>query len=921
MFVLGPLGFAAPAILIALVVLPVLWVILRAVPPAPLRQAFPGVALLLGLQDEDSEAVRSPWWLLLLRCLAIGALIFGFAGPVLNPTQSDGGKGPLLVVVDDSFAAAPDWRARVEALRAPIAAAGSAARPVALVVASDVPSEASLPLRAAQDASERLGALTPQPLPVDHTPLLGWVSRLEGPFDTLWISDGLHSEARARLATALGAFGSLTVLEPPRARFGLLPTQVKDGLVEVEALRSTAFEDATIVVTGRGPDPTGIERELARVTMRFGANETRAKDALSLPPELRNRITRFQIEGQRSAGAVTLTDDSLKRRKVGLVSNAAREESLALLSPLDYLREALVPSAQVIEGPLEDVLTTGPDAIILVDVAALSVRDSDTLRAWVAEGGLLVRFAGPRLAALDGRDDDLLPVELRAGGRTVGGAMSWGEPRRLAPFEAESPFYGLTIPDDIEVTSQVLAQPGPDLAARTIAALADGTPLVTRKSLADGQVVLFHVTANAEWSSLPLSGLFVQMLERLAVSTTGGSFARTDLVGTAWSPVQVMDGFGALSDAQGRGSIEGAALLGPVNAALLPGLYEADQRRVAVNVLGPNAQLQAANWPAGITPTWHGTQHTRDLSGWVLLAGLLFLTLDILASLALTGRLRGRGRTGAAGMVALMLLAVTSLAPDGAMANDSMAIAAANDVTLAYVITGEGTVDRVSEAGLTGLSLQMGARTSVEPAMPVGVDLEADDLSLYPLLYWPIVETQKAPSAAAYSKLNAYMRAGGMIVFDTRDGDVAGFGSAGTPEAKRLRRLAQPLDIPPLGPIPMDHVVTRAFYLLTDFPGRYMGQAVWAEAAPLNAEILEGMPFRNLNDGVTPVMIGGNDWAAAWAVSDTGAPLFPVGRGYAGERQREMAYRFGVNLVMHVLTGNYKSDQVHVPALLERIGQ
>jgi hypothetical protein len=81
------------------------------------------------------------------------------------------------------------------------------------------------------------------------------------------------------------------------------------------------------------------------------------------------------------------------------------------------------------------------------------------------------------------------------------------------------------------------------------------------------------------------------------------------------------------------------------------------------------------------------------------------------------------------------------------------------------------------------------------------------------------------------------------------------------------------------------------------------------------------MPFRNLNDGVTPVIIGGNDWAAAWAVDGTGAALYPVGRGLAGQDQRELAYRFGINVVMHVLTGNYKSDQVHVPALLERLGE
>ncbi len=195
-----------------------------------------------------------------------------------------------------------------------------------------------------------------------------------------------------------------------------------------------------------------------------------------------------------------------------------------------------------------------------------------------------------------------------------------------------------------------------------------------------------------------------------------------------------------------------------------------------------------------------------------------------------------------------------------------------------------------------------------------------DDLALFSFLYWPITADQPAPSPQAYLRLNRYLRAGGMILFDTRDADIAGFG-ASTPEGKRLQALAAPLDIPPLEPIPEDHVLTRSFYLLKDFPGRYANAPVWVEAAPETAQAAEGMPFRQLNDGVTPVVLGGNDWASAWAVDDRGAPMFPVGRGMGGDRQREIAYRFGINLVMHVLTGNYKSDQVHVPALLERLGQ
>ena len=159
-----------------------------------------------------------------------------------------------------------------------------------------------------------------------------------------------------------------------------------------------------------------------------------------------------------------------------------------------------------------------------------------------------------------------------------------------------------------------------------------------------------------------------------------------------------------------------------------------------------------------------------------------------------------------------------------------------------------------------------------------------------------------------------------MILFDTRDADTARFGGS-SPNGRKLQELALPLDVPPLEPIPSDHVLTRTFYLLQDFPGRHASRDVWVEAAPADAERAEGMPFRNLNDNVTPVIIGGNDWASAWAIDAVGAPMYPVGRGFSGERQREIAYRFGVNLMMHVLTGNYKSDQVHVPALLDRLGQ
>ncbi len=920
MFMLGPIGFALPWLLLGLVALPILWWVLRAVPPAPIRRRFPGVALLLGLTDDEAETDKTPWWLLALRMLAIGAAIVAFAGPVLNPTPQVAGADRLLILIDGTWADARDWPRRIEKAVALVEDATRAGRPVAVVRLTDAPT--AVVFQSGEAEAGRVAAL--QPAPWAPGDLAAWGAALpaEG-FDSYWLSDGLDHPGRADLMADLDGRGTVTVFQSPRPVLALRPAVFEDGAVQIAASRVPATDGVQVEVIARGPDPAGIDRELARLPLTFAAGEAEAKGALTLPPELRNRITRFEMAGIRSAGAVSLTDDSLKRRKVAILGGGPDQEGLQLLSPTHYLRQALAPVADLIDGGLEEVLLASPDVVILADVARLTQAETDAALDWLDKGGLLLRFAGPRMAASDisrAEEDPLMPVRLREGGRTVGGAMSWGEPKALAPFPETSPFFGLGAPEDVTVTAQVLAQPDPELGERTIAALADGTPLVTRKAVGSGQVVLVHVTANAEWSSLPLSGLFVQMLERLAVSTRPVLPEAADLAGQVWVPETLLDAYGQAVDAGEVAGVEGVTLAQAMTAgpgpALPPGLYAGADRRVALNVVGTDTVLAAAVWPAGTVIEGVDAPREQALKGAVLIVALGALLVDILAALWVAGRLSGLGRKAA-----LVAVAVLAMHTDvRAQSDDAFALRATQAVVLAHVITGNPQVDEIAKAGLQGLSDRLTERTSIEPATPIGVDIERDELAFFPFLYWPVTADQPLPSAAAYTRLNAYLRTGGMILFDSRDGDVAGLGGS-TPEAQALQRIASGLDIPPLEPIPADHVLTRSFYLLQDFPGRHSQSTLWVEAAPADAALAEGMPFRNLNDGVTPVVIGGNDWASAWAVDAGGAWMLPVGRGFAGERQREIAYRFGINIVMHVLTGNYKSDQVHVPALLERLGQ
>ncbi|MDP5361428.1 MAG: BatA domain-containing protein, partial [Paracoccaceae bacterium] len=357
MWSIGPIGFVAPWLLLGLIALPILWILLRAVPPAPIRRRFPGVALLLGLTDDENQTDRTPWWLLLLRILAIAAAIIGFAGPVLNPQNAREGSGNLVILLDGSWAGAPSWQARIDRVETLLTEAALADRLTAVINLNDLP-VGELPFAAPSAWQNRLPNILPKPWqPSDPA---GWFAQSDGVFETYWISDGLDWAGRDDLLAELESRGAVTVFQTPRQTVGLRPSRFEDGQVIVSATRSPIGNALDTNVTAIGLDPAGVERQLATVPLSFAPGDAVAETAMVLPPELRNRITRFEVSGTRSAGAVSLTDDALKRREVALIAGRDDREGLELLSPLYYLREALEPTADIIDGTLEDILLANP---------------------------------------------------------------------------------------------------------------------------------------------------------------------------------------------------------------------------------------------------------------------------------------------------------------------------------------------------------------------------------------------------------------------------------------------------------------------------------------------------------------------------------------------------------------------------------
>ena len=945
-----PLAFAQPLVLLGLLSLPILWWLLRLVPPRPRRINFPPTRLLFEIAPKEETPSRTPWWLTLLRLTLAALVIIAAAGPMWQPPLAAGSRAaPMLLLIDDGWASAAAWDERLRTADEIIARADSDSRPVALLPLSEVARDISLQIAGA--ARVQVKQLKPKPYAVERSealPVLARFLKATPEAEIVWLSDGVELGKGSAFVDGLKQIAGdhpFTVVNGGIAiPHALAAADNAAGSLTVKVLRATTGTPESGLV--KAIDLKGLP--LGEATFAFKSGERETEASITLPVEIRNEVARLEIVGERSAGAVQLLDKRWRRRTVGIISGSDADRSQPLLGPIYYLSRALNPFAdiRVAQGvsPTEAVsrfLDQHLPMLILADVGNVA-ESRERLAKWIENGGVLVRFAGPHVAATE---DDLVPVRLRRGGRILGGSLSWEKPQKLAGFAREGPFNGMPAPGDVTVTRQVLAEPDAHLTDRTWATLADGTPLVTAERRGKGLLILFHVTADTRWSDLPLSGSFVDMLRRV-VSLSGSAASsdaenHTDNAATAVVPAtRVLDGFGAFSTPPPTARPVPTNFTARANADHPPGFYGPPEGLVAVNTLAPSDRPTPIDF-TGLKATFDIYRHGEplDLRGPVFMAALALLMLDALVVFWLSGGLsllRPRRRATAAIIAAVGLAAMAGMPhraeaqqaappaarpPLSAQAQD-FALKATHQTHLAYIITGDPEVDEISKAGLQGLTLFLAQRTALEPADPIGVDPARDELAFFPLIYWPISTKASKPSQAALERIATYMKRGGTVLFDTRDALDAPPGPGGenrAPGMMALRSILSSLDIPELEPVPRDHVLTKTFFLLHDFPGRFTSGRLWVEALP--ADVEEESPNRpaRAGDGVSSIIITSNDLAGAWAMRPDGQPVLPMVPGEP--RQREFAFRAGVNIVMYAMTGNYKADQVHIPALLERLGQ
>lgn len=912
------LTFMQPLILSGLLALPLLWYILRVTPPAPKSIFFPATRFLMGLTSEEQTPNASPWWLLLLRLLIAALIIIALARPVLNPAEQLPGNAAIRLVIDNGWAAAQSWNLQTKAAEEIISQAGRERREVYIQPTTTPLGEDMLaqfgPMTTAE-AQSILRGLKPNPWPADYGALADLLEKKKArkSIHSIWLSHGLDEGNLKRLAAILQKQGGLSYITPSQEKLPLLlrPSaapllkkemeQKGNTRIDVDAPKSMVnASPLTLKALGQGGDIIDVQ------------NITLSPDALpqtvffEILDGLRDKITRFAITGRQGAGAIFLLDDQFKRRKVGIVAPKTNDQSAPLIEESFYIRRALEPYADIeTNTPLALVAQKTP-VIILPDIAGMPTETLNTLEKWVDEGGLLLRFAGEHMADLRG-DQFLLPVKLRNGERSFSGSLSWDQPQKIAPFTEDSPLYGLTIPNDISIKQQVLADPSQNLEGKVWARLTDGTPFITAKQQNKGLIVLIHTSANAGWSDFALSGLYVSTLKRI-IYMAGQSQNANTTAHTALDPLLIMDGYGALLPPPASVSplpAQGYDTIMP-SAAHPPGLYGRGAVQYALNIGTnlPDLKIGTPDLPASVAIEVYEKEYEISMMPITLSIATILFCLDWLIMVIMAA---GAWRFTSKAFSALLIM--VCMMPIGAQASDESDMRYASSFYLAYIKTGDNDLDSVTTRGLESLAQTLTTRTSIEPAGVAALNPEIDNLAFFPLIYWAISDQHTNISDNAIRNIQRYLDQGGTILFDTRDQNRSISSQNNTDNARSLRHITASLNIPPIFPIPQDHVLGRAFYLLQDYPGRYSGGTLWVEQNSVSGR-----------DNVSSVLIGSNDWAGSWAQSYGKAAMNRYRADYDARRQ-ELSLRFGVNLVMYAMTGNYKADQVHIPHILERLGK
>lgn len=740
----------------------------------------------------------------------------------------------------------------------------------------------------------------PKPIFFNHINAAAALNKLNIKAKIYFFSDGLDHDGTAALNSALisKAIGKIEYYKPK---------SVQNYALKNLKQNASGFDFEYI----SGPNNANIWVDFYSsnhiiLAEAKGTNGIGRLNLDALDYNIGRKIAYAKIRDAKSAGAVFLLDSFERRAFVGVEKSTEAEQPL--LSDNNYIKAAAKQFGDIHESDILTLAKSQLSAIIIGDRAGFSAQEKASLIKYINDGGMLVRYIGPQAISI--HDDELLTAPFKTEARNIKDALNVN-PITIAPFERQSPFFGIVPPNNFN--PNIIAVFDDDNSNVAIwARLSDGTPFISARKSGKGEIISIHTSAAPYWSDIAYSGLQPSLLGRI-ISRANSPILPSQIRPTnlpLYAKIQI-DGFGNVKKEQSSGNTINQEKI------IIPGIYENSEARTIKQVYDGHSKFRENKFLAlNFQPVENNKQATINLAPWLLILAFLMFLIDgfvslngnfgqlkmkfsailpkIISVIQYPAKIKKPKNSVAIlafiGLISLLLLPFSASLSNAQIAPKPNANSVNYGVRLSYLRTGDAANDAISARGLEGLKIALNARTSVQASSIVALDASKDELALYPIIYWRINDRPIPQTPEAQQKLNQYMRNGGLLFIDTRG---AGLNQS---QARQNTQIAlRGLVVPPLEPIDANHVLAKSFYLLNGFPGRYSNAKLWAQnRASLSA---------SANDGVSPIIIGDGDYAFAWGEISN---------------NHNSALNVGINVYMYALTGQYKADQVHIPAILKR---
>ncbi|OUU61753.1 MAG: hypothetical protein CBC22_06885 [Alphaproteobacteria bacterium TMED62] len=893
------IGFSNIYALFGLMIAPLIWIIVKSFPPIPKNYNFSSLYLLQNINYNSSKNDKTPLWLLIFRLFFFILIVLFFSKPHIKNSESLNTKkfDKYVIIADIGWSMANDW-IKFKKIVSNISKEAERNNKNIIFYHSSLKNyKNAVTFKSSESITAYLKNLSPLPIKFKESYL-----------KYLLENESVFKNSKLFLISSIYDFENFSdhlknynfIKKNSSQHFFINPVETLLAINKLEINQNKIICKITRI--GKSDFEQNFYLNVYTINDELIYKDSHTINAedrlnvvnLSFPIELINQIKYIEIVGQNHAGAKYYFDDFSKKKNIAILSDNEFYKESPLLSPIYYLNKSLDTKHFLTISTIDKIINQNYSTIIVPETIKISNELENNLNSWLLNGGTLIRFAGQSLV---GQKSDFLPFQDSLGTiRSIDGQLTINKNLYISEFQKNSIFFGLKIPSDITIMRQLIFNEISDK-VNILAKLNDDTPLVSMRNIGQGKIILFHIGANNNWSDLPISSLFPEMLNRVLLFSKYKS--STNLEGL--NLTKELDGFGNLIQTKKIINVNTFNEIKNSQPSMIipPGKYENDQISVALNLSTNiiNPYSEKASKYNSITD--YSFNDIKDLSPVILKILLTMFILDILITIMIKNNISfyaylNRGSN----LIFLLLFPLVFFHFESSNANDTY---------LAYIKIKNKEINEISENGLNNLKNLLSARTAISPKGVIGLDLIYDDIFSYPLIYWPLTKNLLKIKKVELKKINNYINNGGIILFD-----VIGFSRSSLNlkdnEFKAIRNFLSSIEVKTLTVLPKNHTLTKSFYLLKKFPGKWDNRVLLIENNNLEYK-----------DGVSSIILGFNDWAKAWSLDKNNIPLFPLVPG--GERQRELSYRFGINIVMYSLTGNYKSDQIHSKSILNRLSK